>query len=214
MRAIQNFSLATVLVSWICTGGAAPPVAAHTEFKKELSRQYPGLTIKCELCHVKGKEKTEVNDFGRLFTDELAGQELTKQWDALKGAERKKFEKETLLPAFQKAHARIKALENDEGKTWHDLLDAGAMENTKLKKGVAKGTDKPAGDDEEEEDEEDEEDGDSGEMEEQQGIKESDGGDGKKEQGGDSKKEQGGDGGGGADGGKKESGSGGSGGGS
>lgn len=114
--------------------------SAHTVFKQQLQKKYPGLSIKCEVCHVKGKEKTVVNDFGKLFVEELAEHDLIEKWKALESEAKEEFEKETMAPVFDKAFEKIKVLENDEGKVWHDIFDAGEMKNTKLKRGKTKGT--------------------------------------------------------------------------
>jgi|GEM_PF-4588322 len=114
--------------------------SAHTIFKQQLQKKYPGLSIKCEVCHIKGKEKTEANDFGKLFVEELVEHDLIDKWKALEGDKKEAFEQETMAPVFDKAFEKIKLLKNDECKVWHDIFDAGEMENTKLKRGKTKGT--------------------------------------------------------------------------
>ena len=44
---------------------------AHTIFKKFLTSKYSNLQVKCEACHVKGKEKEVRNEFGELFFKQL-----------------------------------------------------------------------------------------------------------------------------------------------
>ncbi|MEZ6096781.1 MAG: hypothetical protein R3C03_21580 [Pirellulaceae bacterium] len=54
----------------------------HTVFKKVMQKKYSELRVSCEACHVKGKPKTERNEFGQKFFEQLKDQELTKQWEA------------------------------------------------------------------------------------------------------------------------------------
>ncbi len=127
---------AMLLIAAVMAAGFGVPTASgHTVFKKQLERRYPGLSVKCEACHVKGKPKTETNDFGKLFNVEMASADLTAQWEALEGIEKKKFELETMKPAFLVALDKIKPLENPDGILWAELLDTGKLPFTKLRKG-------------------------------------------------------------------------------
>ncbi len=188
------------LLAWFGTQQAS----AHTVFKKQLQKQYPSLVIKCELCHVKGKKKTETNDFGKLFKDEMDSANLTSQWESLKGDDKKKYEQETMAPAFDHAFETIKVLkkgEEEDAQTWHELLDSAALENIKLKKGATKGTDV-----QENENGDDDQDDDSGdEADEKQGDEEG-GKDSKKKDDSDKDKDGGKQDGGKKDGGKKDEG--------
>lgn len=153
--AMAIFAGMVVVSAWM-----VPAASGHTVFKKQLERRYPGLVVKCEACHVKGKPKTETNDFGKLFNVEMASADLTAQWKAFEGIDKKKFELEVMKPAFLAALDRIKPLENPDGILWSDLLDTGKLPNTKLRKGVEKASEGAIPDDEVEEipaDDEDEE---------------------------------------------------------
>lgn len=119
---------------------------AHTIFKKFLSTKYANLQIKCEACHVKGKDKEVRNEFGELFFKQLKDQELTKKWKTLKGNEKRKYEKEVMTPAFEKALEEVKKLKNAKDQLYGDLIAKGEVENMGIKK-------------EGEEDEEDDDDG-------------------------------------------------------
>ena len=128
---------------------ATNPASGHTVFKKFLQGKYKNLQIKCEACHIKSKPKTVRNEFGNLFYTTLKDKDLTKQWEALKGEEKRKFEKETMTPAFEKALEIVKEKKNDKDKKYADMISAGEIENMGIKKS-----------DDDEDEEEDEEDGD------------------------------------------------------
>ena len=85
-------------------------------FKKQVQKKYPGMKVNCNACHVKGKPKTERNDFGKLFAKELKASNptLTEEWKSKKGAVKKKYESKTMVPAFDKALAKVKKLTNDK----------------------------------------------------------------------------------------------------
>lgn len=137
---------------------AVSPVAGHTLFKRQLQRRYPGLTVKCEACHIKGKPKEEINDFGRLFNEQMAGAELTARWKELENEDRRAFELEVMKPAFLAALDQIKQQVNADGISWGELLDTGKIPNTKLKKGVQHASDGAIPDDAPEEPWDEEED--------------------------------------------------------
>jgi hypothetical protein len=131
---------------------ATNPASGHTVFRKYMQGKYKNLQVKCEACHIKGKPKTERNEFGNLFFTILKDKDLTKQWEALKGEEKRKFEKETMTPAFEKALELVKEKKNDKDKKYGEMIAAGEIENM----GIKKADD----DDEEEDEEEDDKDGD------------------------------------------------------
>lgn len=131
-----------LLSSWCATA------TAHTVFKKELQKKYPEVIFKCEACHVKGKPKTERNEFGELFYKQTKDQKLTEAWDKLKGAAKKKYENETMVPAFNKALDEVKKLKKEGGEeTYDELIKNLKIENTKKKS------------DDEDDDDEDDDDG-------------------------------------------------------
>ncbi len=108
--------------------------SAHTVFKKEMQKKYPEVIFKCEACHVKGKPKTERNEFGELFYKQTKDQKLTEAWDKLKGAAKKKYENETMVPSFTKALDEIKKMKKEGAEeTYDDLIKALKIENTKKK---------------------------------------------------------------------------------
>lgn len=139
------------LVVAFFTFGLTGTSHGHTVFKKFLQSKYKNLQIKCEGCHIKGKPKTDRNPFGELFHQQLKDQNLTQQWESLKGEEKRAFEKETMTPAFEKALAAVKELKNDQNQAYGDLIASGAIQNMGLKKGDD--------DDEGEDDEDDDDDG-------------------------------------------------------
>ena len=147
MAWIKRIAIFTLAVCGVLV--STNPASSHTVFKKFLQGKYKNLQIKCEACHIKSKPKTERNEFGNLFHTILKDKDLTKQWEALKGEEKRKFEKETMTPAFEKALEIVKEKKNDKDKKYADMISAGEIENMGIKKS-----------DDDEDEEEDEEDGD------------------------------------------------------
>lgn len=107
---------------------------AHTIFKKFLTTKYSNLQVKCEACHVKGKDKEIRNEFGELFFKQLKDQELTKKWKSLKGKEKQAYEKEVMVPAFEKALEEVKQQKNSKDQLYGDLIAKGEIENMGIKK--------------------------------------------------------------------------------
>lgn len=100
---------------------------AHTTFKKELGKKYPTMKISCAACHVDKKPKTQRNDFGKLFAKELKSKNISATFKSLKGDEKKKYEKEVMIPAFAAALKKVQKMKNKEGKTYDALIKSGAM---------------------------------------------------------------------------------------
>ena len=116
------------------------PVQAHITFKKELEKQYPKMKISCNACHVKGKPKSERNEFGKLFYEELKSEKISSTFKAKKQAgEHKDYEKKKMIPLFKKALKKVKEqkqkIEGDEegkkvdGKSYDELIKAGKIPN-------------------------------------------------------------------------------------
>lgn len=119
---IRCFLPALILGFLVCNH-----VAAHTTFKKEMGKAYKDMKVSCNACHVKEKPKSQRTDFGKLFEKEFEGMDITANFKSKKGAEKKKYEKEVMIPAFQKALAKIKKMKNEDGKTYDELIKAGEI---------------------------------------------------------------------------------------
>jgi hypothetical protein len=119
-----------VLVVFLFTSQAT----AHLVFKKEISAKYANMNVTCNACHVDGKAKTERNDFGKLFAKELKDHDISATYKSKKGAERKEFEKEVMIPEFKKALDKIKARKpKDQEKTYDQLIKAGEIKGITAK---------------------------------------------------------------------------------
>ncbi len=97
------------------------PSMAHSTFKKEMAKKYPEKKVSCNACHVEKKPKTERNSFGNLFHKQFADLELSKNFKAKKGAEKKEYEAKVMIPAFEKAFKNVSAM------TYDDIIKAGLV---------------------------------------------------------------------------------------
>ncbi len=138
------FSLGLAFLGLVCFPAHSE---AHTIFKKFLTTKYSNLQVKCEACHVKGKDKEVRNEFGELFLKQLKDQELTKKWKSLKGKEKQTYEKEVMVPAFEKALEEVKKQKNAKDQLYGDLIAKGEIENMGIKK--------EGGDDDDDDDDDD-----------------------------------------------------------
>jgi len=117
-------------------GFAATPVEAHTAFKKALEKSYKGVKVSCNACHLKGKPKSERNEeLGKVFYKQMKDLDLTKEWKSKKGPEKKAYQKEVMVPAFEKALKIVKEKKKDEASedTWHTLIETAKLDGLKLK---------------------------------------------------------------------------------
>ena len=117
------------IVAFLVLAGFCSPAPAHKAFKNHLRQKYPGMKVSCNACHVKGKPKTERNDFAKLFAKELKASNptLTEEWKSKKGAVRKQYETTTMVPAFDKVLAKVKTLTNDKQEIYDDLIKNGKI---------------------------------------------------------------------------------------
>ena len=107
---------------------------AHGIFKKTLESKHKTIRVTCNMCHVKGKEKSELNEFGELFFQKFKGKDFSAKWDALERDERKKFEKTIMAPTFLAALEKINKMENGDGEKYGDLIPIGKIQGSKPKK--------------------------------------------------------------------------------
>lgn len=114
---------------------SASTLEAHTVFKKALEKSYEGVKVSCNACHVKGKSKDDRNEgLGKAFYEEMKELNLTEGWKSKKGAEKKAYQTDVMVPAFKKALKIVKEKKKDEaGETWHTLIETAALDGLKLK---------------------------------------------------------------------------------
>ncbi|MGI9516179.1 MAG: hypothetical protein ACR2NP_03965 [Pirellulaceae bacterium] len=131
MRYTAAFSICGMLIAIV-----AGPVTAHGIFKKTLEARHENLRVTCNMCHVKGEPKTERNDFGQVLFEVFEGQDLSARWDAVEGDERKAFEQDVMVPALTEGLEKLYAREADdpEAPRYSEMIPAGQMDGTKLKK--------------------------------------------------------------------------------
>ena len=134
-RQISAYALIMVMGIVINLAIAQASLEAHTVFKKALEKSYEGVKVSCNACHVKGKSKKERNEeLGKVFYEQLKDQNLTEEWKSKKGAEKKAYQKEVMLPAFKKALEIVKEKKKEETEeTWDALIKTAALDGLKLK---------------------------------------------------------------------------------
>ena len=95
---------------------------AHDVFKKEMDKKFPNMKVTCNACHVDKKPKTERTAFGKLFQKEMAAEELTKNLKTKKGTEKTDYQQKVMIPAFEKAFAKVSAM------TYEEIINAGMVD--------------------------------------------------------------------------------------
>ena len=103
------------------------PVEAHSGFKKYLSKKVPNKKLTCNVCHVPGPKKSVRNSYGQLFTKVMNKPNLTKDWKAKSGTEKKMYEKEVMVVEFAKAYEKISKM------TFADLIENDLIDGVKPK---------------------------------------------------------------------------------
>lgn len=118
---IRGKSLLCALLMLICALAFTVPASAHSVFKKKMAEKYPNKKVSCTACH-DAKDKKIRNNYGKLLQKQFASKTLTADMKSKKGKEKKDFENEVMIPEFEKAYTKVKAM------TVHDLIEAGFFE--------------------------------------------------------------------------------------
>ncbi len=115
-------SLFSLLMIAVCVSLFAPQAEAHSVFKKYLASKYPNMKVNCNACHVP-KEKKEVrNSFGQIYSKVMGIENLSETFKSKSGAEKKEYEEKVMLPAFEKAFAKVQKM------TYNDMVEAGLID--------------------------------------------------------------------------------------
>ena len=101
-------SLFCALLVVVCTLVFTVPASAHSVFKKQLAAKYPDRSISCNTCH--GKKKSDRNVYGRLLMSQFDSKSLTADFKSKKGADKKAFENEVMIPEFLSAFDKVQAM--------------------------------------------------------------------------------------------------------
>ena len=98
------------LLAIVCILVFTVPASAHSVFKKQLEAKYPDRKISCTTCH--GKKKKERNVYGRLLRSQFDSKTLTADFNKAKekGADKKTFENEVMIPEFMSAFDKVQAM--------------------------------------------------------------------------------------------------------
>ena len=131
--------LCLVVVAFAMMAATSGKASAHSAFKKALQTKYDYKSVSCNSCHVKGKPKSERNEFGKVFhkpLDEMKfdGKGRTEKYEEVKGDKALKdaFEVE-MAEAFLKALEAVSKEKSSGGKTWGELLKNAEIEGIKPK---------------------------------------------------------------------------------
>ena len=104
----RSKSLFGAVLIVVCTLVFTVPASAHCVFKKQLAAKYPDRSISCTTCH--GKSKKDRNVYGRLLISQFDSKTLTADFKSKRGADKKAFETEVMMPEFLAAFDKVQAL--------------------------------------------------------------------------------------------------------
>jgi cytochrome c551/c552 len=123
---------------WASQAHALPPF--KTAFEKKYVADSTSDDFKaafkkegCNVCHVKGKEKTVRNDYGKALA-KFTGGSVAKQLKAAKaggGDAGQKAELDKVLKTLDDAFDKVEAEKSPSGMTYGDLIKAGKLPASK-----------------------------------------------------------------------------------
>ncbi len=125
-----------------------PAAEGHTFMRKPFQKKYDLKSVSCYTCHIKGKDKEIVTEFGKTLKTLLKGKEITARMKAVKGADRKakKEVEEECTKDLVEALKKLDKMKTPSGKSYPEAIKAGDVEGAK-----------PKGSKDDDEDEEEEE---------------------------------------------------------
>ena len=85
----------------------------------------PNKKFTCNVCHVPGQNKKVKNSYGQLFIKVMNKPTLTKDWKSKSGDEKKTYEKDVMIPAFEAAYKKISKM------TFADLIKNDMIDGVK-----------------------------------------------------------------------------------
>jgi len=125
-----NFTKFFAAAFAVLIGGSS--LLAHDAFKDPLEERYNLKSVSCKTCHPNNKDRSIHNKFGLYYEEALKGHDITKKFNAAaeEGEEaQEKYEKE-MVKLFKEA---MKVVEK-KSMTFEDMIKAGLLNGTKLKK--------------------------------------------------------------------------------
>ena len=136
--------IVVISVSFASTGHALAP------YKKVFDAKYVKPTgdaefraafkkASCNTCHVKGKKKDVVNDFGLQLAELIEGNGKDRLAEARKGgADAKKAEQQKLIKELEEALTQVETAEAPGGGTYGELLKSHKLPGPEGAKSVRK----------------------------------------------------------------------------
>lgn len=128
----------TVLAAWLVAPLVAPPVYGQIELGNVLKKHYRLRFVSCNSCHIKEadeeaeKTKDKLTPFGEVIGKLVAGQQITERLAAVKDKEEEKEEvKEAIKNEFAETVKKLDLVKDASGRTYAELIQAGAIDGLK-----------------------------------------------------------------------------------
>ena len=106
-----------------------------------MKKHYKLRSISCNSCHLKEdneeaeKSKDKLTPFGHVILKLVAGQNITERLNAVKDKEEEKEEvKEAIETEFAETVKKLDTVKDASGKTYAELIQAGAIDGIKPRK--------------------------------------------------------------------------------
>jgi len=129
-------SIRIVLTAWIAFTFLVVPVQGQSKLGKTFKKKYNLRTVTCNACHVKGEEKDVLNPFGKKIDKLIEGMNVTERLEAAKELEIEEQDlvEEEIAKEFLEALKKLDSMKTPCGKTYAEVIAAGKIEGTKLRK--------------------------------------------------------------------------------
>jgi len=131
----------TVLAAWLATSLVVLPVYGQSELGIVIKKHYKLRSISCNSCHLKEddeeaeKSKDKLTPFGHVILKLVAGQNITERLNAVQDKEEEKeVVKEAIEKEFAETVKKLDAVKDASGKTYAELIQAGAIDGIKPRK--------------------------------------------------------------------------------
>ena len=119
----------------IITAFVAVDVQAESRFGSVMKKRYELRSVTCYACHVKGKDKEVLNDFGQDVAKTTDGLKLSQRLEAAKSlaSEERQAVYRQVDQEFGEALKKLDKLQAPSGKTYAEAIPRGEIEGTKIR---------------------------------------------------------------------------------
>lgn len=130
---MTNASVRVSMIAVVVTSLLSTAVRAEGVLGTAMKSHYRLRSVSCYSCHVKGEDKSVLNDFGKTVLELIADKKVSERLAAVKDAEKEEKDrvKDAIEKEFLEALKKFETMKTPGGKTYAEAIKAGEIEGIK-----------------------------------------------------------------------------------